>query len=49
MDRGNAFYDEIGAGVSVGEVLDHPRGAIAKRLLDPFYPEIAGLVDVRIS
>jgi hypothetical protein len=36
MDRGHACYDEIGAWLSVGEVIDHPRGALAQLLVDPF-------------
>ena len=37
---------EVGAWLSVGDVVDHVRCAIPEYLIHPFDPEIPGLIDV---
>ena len=46
MDRRDALQHEVGAWLSVGDVVDHVRCAIPEYLIHPFDSEIPGLIDV---
>jgi hypothetical protein len=49
MDRRDVLQHQVGAGLSTGEVIDHAWGAVSEGLIHAFYPEIPGLIDVRIG
>jgi hypothetical protein len=49
MDRRDVLEHQVGTRRSAREAVDYPRRPIAKLLVDPFVPEVSGLIDVRIS